>query len=311
MRHGIDRLPNAPLTADGSILSRFRAQGIRDYATRARHVWRLPYGRIADRSRLGLVLDEGHGTCTTKHALLAELAREHGVDVRLTLGICAMHERNTPGVGAILARYGLAAIPEAHCYSNPCSNVPQGAQLRHATPRRPAGCRRPFPAFRAAGLFATGSKGSITDWTAIPWISGGSAAIVRKDPTDAATLAAVSGIAGHGGQRPGEWNRPGSRRRPVCTRVVDSSRPRFSSGSSPGGRLVRTSPVPPSRRGSRGKHTSTCRTRPTSRASFFLVGPGVSAGRPLGIIPMRDIAPILVHELRVALPSAERRMPLP
>jgi hypothetical protein len=27
-----------------------------------------------------------------------------------------MHERNTPGVGAVLARYGLAALPEAHCY---------------------------------------------------------------------------------------------------------------------------------------------------------------------------------------------------
>lgn len=34
----------------------------------------------------------------------------------LTLGICEMHERNTPEVGAVLARYALASIPEAHCY---------------------------------------------------------------------------------------------------------------------------------------------------------------------------------------------------
>ena len=34
----------------------------------------------------------------------------------LTLGIYEMHERNTPGVGAVLARYDLASVPEAHCY---------------------------------------------------------------------------------------------------------------------------------------------------------------------------------------------------
>jgi hypothetical protein len=27
-----------------------------------------------------------------------------------------MHERNTPGVGAVLTQYGLASLPEAHCY---------------------------------------------------------------------------------------------------------------------------------------------------------------------------------------------------
>jgi len=37
----------------------------------------LPYGRIADRNKFWLVLDEGRRTCTTKHALLSEVAREH------------------------------------------------------------------------------------------------------------------------------------------------------------------------------------------------------------------------------------------
>lgn len=112
----IDLLPNFPLAGAGPVTALFLSLGIRDFAGAARHVWRLPYGRIADRSNLGLVLSEGHGTCTTKHALLAELAREHGVDVGLTLGIFEMHERNTPGVGTVLAAHGLASIPEAHCY---------------------------------------------------------------------------------------------------------------------------------------------------------------------------------------------------
>ena len=62
------------------------------------------------------VLTEGRGTCSTKHALLAELATEQRLPLALMLGIYLMNERNTPGVGRVLARHGLADIPEAHCY---------------------------------------------------------------------------------------------------------------------------------------------------------------------------------------------------
>ncbi len=36
--------------------------------------------------------------------------------IRLMLGIYEMSERNTPGVGRVLEKYGLASVPEAHCY---------------------------------------------------------------------------------------------------------------------------------------------------------------------------------------------------
>jgi hypothetical protein len=62
------------------------------------------------------VLTEGRSTCSTKHALLAELATEQHLPVALMLGIYLMSERNTPGVGSVLTRHGLAEIPEAHCY---------------------------------------------------------------------------------------------------------------------------------------------------------------------------------------------------
>lgn len=110
-------LPALRLTKAGPVSDAFRALGVEDLAGAARHVRALPYGRISD--RLGwatLVLAEHRGTCTTKHALLAELAREQGVPLELTLGIYEMGEANTPGVGAVLARHGLSTIPEAHCY---------------------------------------------------------------------------------------------------------------------------------------------------------------------------------------------------
>ena len=86
----IDLLPSVRLTSAGPVTAHFLSLGIRDFRDAARHVWRLPYGRISDRSKVLLVLTEGRGTCTTKHALLAELAAEHGVDVGLTLGIYEM-----------------------------------------------------------------------------------------------------------------------------------------------------------------------------------------------------------------------------
>jgi hypothetical protein len=55
----------------------------------------LPYGRNSDHSDWRLVLGEGRGTCSTKHALLADLARENRRHVALMLGIYEMDEDNT------------------------------------------------------------------------------------------------------------------------------------------------------------------------------------------------------------------------
>jgi hypothetical protein len=116
MKDLIEELTNRPFSAIGRYTSLFQMAGIHDFAAAARHVRVLPYGRIADRQKLWLVLEEGRGSCATKHALLAVLAREQGIEVYLTLGIYEMSERNTPGVGRVLSAYGLEYIPEAHCY---------------------------------------------------------------------------------------------------------------------------------------------------------------------------------------------------
>jgi hypothetical protein len=116
MPHRVASLIDKPLTAEGPITRLFRAAGAHDFAGAALHVLSLPYGRVTDRSRFWLVLEEGRGTCTTKHATLAELAREQGIEVQLMLGIYEMSEGNTPGVGRVLSVHGLSCIPEAHCY---------------------------------------------------------------------------------------------------------------------------------------------------------------------------------------------------
>lgn len=112
----IENLPDLHLGGDGEFASRFLALGIEDYRGAARHVRDLPYGRNSDRSDYRLVLEEGRGTCSTKHALLAALAGEHGSGVGLRIGVYLMDAANTPGVEPVLSRQGLPSFPEAHCY---------------------------------------------------------------------------------------------------------------------------------------------------------------------------------------------------
>ncbi|MGO9450098.1 MAG: hypothetical protein ACLQDV_03470 [Candidatus Binataceae bacterium] len=114
--HSWDALPDEILEPAGDVTRAFLRIGVRDYRAAARHLNHLPYGRNSSRTETLAVLREGHGTCSTKHALLKELAIEQKLEVALVIGIYEMTERNTPGVGRVLAKYRLAYVPEAHCY---------------------------------------------------------------------------------------------------------------------------------------------------------------------------------------------------
>jgi hypothetical protein len=94
-----------------------REKGIHTWADVLVYVRHLPYGRNADRCRPELVILEGKGTCSSKHALLKQIADANGIlGVKLLLGIYRMTAINTPGIGAHLANNGLEYLPEAHCY---------------------------------------------------------------------------------------------------------------------------------------------------------------------------------------------------
>jgi hypothetical protein len=109
-------LPEAPLDALGPASEAFQRIGCGSYRSVARHLHELPYGRNSDRADFRLVLSEGRGTCSTKHALLAAVAVEQSLPVSLRVKIYDMTEANTPGVGRVLSAHGLEGIPEAHCY---------------------------------------------------------------------------------------------------------------------------------------------------------------------------------------------------
>ena len=115
--NAISLLPNAPLLSAGPVSRAFKRAGCHSCQAAALTLLYLPYGRNSDPTAQLAVLEEHHGTCSTKHALLKRLIDEQEVDgVELRTGIYAMTDANTPGIGPVLAQHGLESIPEAHCY---------------------------------------------------------------------------------------------------------------------------------------------------------------------------------------------------
>ena len=96
-----------------------KKKGIHTWDALTQYVQQIPYGRTSDRSDLRLVLTENRGTCSSKHALLKEIAEENQMnDIRLMLGMYRMNAHNTPGIGDTLEVANIPFVPEAHCYLN-------------------------------------------------------------------------------------------------------------------------------------------------------------------------------------------------
>jgi predicted AlkP superfamily pyrophosphatase or phosphodiesterase len=167
-----------------------------------------------------------------------------------------------------------------------------------------------FPAFRDAKLFTVDEKGKITDWKAMPWVTGGSAAIVLKDREDAATRAQVRDLLAKLAADPANG----------IDRVLDADdlqkRGGYPTASffvslKPGWRTGHGLDSPMLSKIKLGGTHGELPDVPDLRASFFVVGPGVPAGKDLGLIDMRDIAPTLAHEAGLSLPSADGKNLLP
>jgi predicted AlkP superfamily pyrophosphatase or phosphodiesterase len=167
-----------------------------------------------------------------------------------------------------------------------------------------------FPLFRDAKLIIVNEKGKITDWKAMPWVTGGSAAIVLKDPNDAETLWQVREMLEKLASDPAngidrvleaeELHKRGGY--PPASFFV-GLKPGWRTGATPDGPVLSKTKVG-------GTHGGLPDV-PDLRASFFLVGPKVPAGRSLGIIDMRDVAPTLAHEVGLVLPGADGKVLLP
>lgn len=92
-------------------------KGITTFGEVISYVHQLPYGRNSSRANHSLVLSEGRGTCSSKHAFIKQVAIENQWDdVELILAIVEMNGKNTPKISRMLQNRNLEGFPEAHCY---------------------------------------------------------------------------------------------------------------------------------------------------------------------------------------------------
>ena len=112
----INSLPDGRITEAGEISKTFSVQGISTFQEACRKVRKMPYGYNSDRDNLFILFAEGKGTCTSKHAVIATLARELHLPVEKHIGIYAMTEALVTGTQAILDRYELPCLPMVHCF---------------------------------------------------------------------------------------------------------------------------------------------------------------------------------------------------
>lgn len=161
-------------------------------------------------------------------------------------------------------------------------------------------------ALREAGLIELNEQGRVKSWRAFAWYGGGSAGIMLRDEKDDEARKIAGDVL----------NRLANDASSGVAKVADRAAARVLGGF-PDAAFVVTLKAG-FRLGSKLQGPVTVAVRPGGthgyapdvqemNSSFFIAGPGVAAGRDLGQIDMRDIAPTLAALLGVPLPSAEGR----
>jgi hypothetical protein len=112
----IDVFPNAPIAGEGLVAGEFKRLGIDRFHDACRYVHQLPYGYNSDRDDLLILFKEGFGSCTTKHAVIATLAKELSLPVVKNIGVYAMTEKIVTGTEDVLREFGLPYLPMVHCF---------------------------------------------------------------------------------------------------------------------------------------------------------------------------------------------------
>lgn len=206
-------------------------------------------------------------------------------------------ERIDTAVGRVVAAYrkthpgGVVAIVSDHGFDKVTHQVNLNA------------------AFVDAGFIKLAGKGDeqeVASWKAFVWYVGGSAMIVLQDRKDQKTKARVAeylqklaGDPANGIERIYARDEYANRGLPPAAEYVVAFKPGYRMGNAMAGPLVKES-----KGGAHGAF-STRSVRPDMHSSFFITGPGIAAGKNLGLIDMRQIAPTLAGELKVALPAAK------
>lgn len=161
-----------------------------------------------------------------------------------------------------------------------------------------------YAAFLEAGFFSVDKDNTVTDWKAMLWPAGGSAAVMLADPQDEALRVRVKGLLDKLAGDPANgidriWSQEEVRQGGGFPNAA------FLVSLKIGYEMAYSFSMPlitkPSNLGMHGYVPQ----RAEMRSSFFIVGPHIPKGKSLGEIDMRQIAPTLAEVLHLHLAGAE------
>ncbi|QJR05185.1 alkaline phosphatase family protein [Sphingobium yanoikuyae] len=163
-----------------------------------------------------------------------------------------------------------------------------------------------FRPFIDAGLITLGADGKVAAWQAMPWIGGGSAAIMLARPDDKMLADKVKALLDRLAANPAngiecivdraEMAKLGGNPQAAFTINL---KPGFVTDIFRGANAPLVAPTPV--KGMHGYFPGPANLR----ATFMAMGPGVKPGKDLGLIDMRAIAPTLAKAMGASLPNAE------
>lgn len=161
--------------------------------------------------------------------------------------------------------------------------------------------------FIDAGLITVGTDGKVASWLAMPWISGGSAAIMLARPDDAALTARVKALLDKLAANPANGIAQVADKAQTAA-IGGNPQATFYLNLAPGFVTdIYRGPTAPVRAHSSVKGMHGYFPGPANlQASFLLMGKGVPRGKNLGAIDMRAIAPTLATIMGATLPDADK-----
>jgi hypothetical protein len=110
-------IPNFLIKSDGKISKLFIDQSILDFKSACDYIQNLPIGRTKSTIDFTLVFIENKGTCSTKHAILNQLAEENGnFEIELMFGIFLMNSETHPILTDFFTNKDYQILPESHCF---------------------------------------------------------------------------------------------------------------------------------------------------------------------------------------------------
>ena len=163
-----------------------------------------------------------------------------------------------------------------------------------------------FTPFIDAGLIRLDAAGKVAGWDAMPWPSGGSIAVTLARPDDAALVAKVGGLLDQLKANPEARIAEVIDKNAITTAGANpqaSFYVNLGKGTLAGVFRGAAAPLaaPAKYKGMHGYFPAD----PQMRSTFMLMGHAVPAGRSLGAIDMRVIAPTLAKIMHARLPDAE------